>query len=66
MPEGNKDDPEQCAKIAHEYFKQKRLMKAFKELKKIPKDIIETEKFKQAKKEFDQLRLFYLASISEF
>ncbi len=65
IPEHEKD-PKLCAKIGHCYFKQKRLMKAFKELKKIPKEVLETEQFKEAKIEFNKLRLFYLASISEF
>lgn len=58
-------DPVLCAKIGHCYFKQKRFKKAAEFLKKIPKEMLDTEPYQEAKKELKKLKGFYLAAIME-
>lgn len=58
-------DPALCAKTCHCYFKQKRFRKAAEFLKKIPKEILDSEPYQEAKKELKKLKGFYLAALME-
>ncbi|MGV8085466.1 MAG: hypothetical protein ACP5N9_04420 [Candidatus Bilamarchaeum sp.] len=56
-------EPLICAKIGHCYFKLKRFRKAKDYLKKIPKEILETKEYEEAKKELKKVKGFYLAAM---
>jgi hypothetical protein len=63
--ESNADDPAECAKIGHEYFEKKRFRKAYQYLKKIPKELLDTEEYKQAKKELTRIKGLWLFALTE-
>ena len=66
MPKGNEESPEECAKIAHNYFEQKRFKEALKYLKKIPKELLETEPYKEAKKEMNRIKAIGRWALMDF